>query len=422
MDYLYAFEQPFLVVTAVCSIILLYRILTRTRLLQKHLRKWEYRYKEVVEKASDMILLLNEQGDIIEANSAAGRFFKLKSERALLGKHFFSLIEDTDGSPLHWETFVSNLNATRYALEDFLNSNRLMSGVRSEDNDNVLDIVISLAEDTGKGIWSVFARDVTEQIHLAEEKNELSQQLNHSQRLESIGKLAGGVAHDFNNYLHAIQGHLDLIQYMYHVEDEEVTRHLDKIMEITDMASELTQQLLGFARKGKYKETIVTLNTLLEDTVELFMPKNYEGLNFSFTRSNDVGKLKGDYVQLQQIVLGILINSEYAIEKRGKERVLELCSMKADEVDVTLSPPPEIDISKEFYCVKVHDTGGGIDKDTLDHIFEPFFTTKRFGEGTGMGLSMAYGIALNHKGWIQVRSEVGVGTDAFIFLPALNDE
>ena len=423
MDFIYAIERPFLIFAAFCSIVLMFRILTRTRLLQKHLRRWEYRYKEVVEKASDMILLLNDRGDIIEANPAAGRIFQLDSERVLLGKHFFSLINDFDGNPIAWKTFVSNLNATRYTLEDFLNSNRLMCGVKDVENENILDIVISQAEDTGKRIWSVFARDITEQMRFAEERNELTQQLNHNQRLESIGKLAGGVAHDFNNYLHAIQGHLDLIRYMHPVEDEDVVRHLDKIMEISDMASELTQQLLGFARKGKYKEIIFSVNEMLSDTIELFMPKNYEGLNFLFERGEEIGKIKGDYVQLQQVVLSILINSVYAMEdKKSGTKKLVLSSMMADQLDIPLAPPLDVDMTRKFYCIKVSDCGVGIDKEILARIFEPFFTTKRFGEGTGMGLSMAYGIALNHKGWIQVRSDVGVGTDVLIFIPCLTDD
>ena len=420
MDLLYAIERPFLIFAAVCSIFLMFKILSRTRLLQKHLRKWEYRYREVVDKASDMILLLNEHGDIIEANPAAGRIFKLNKSRVLLGKHFFSLIEDSDGEAVAWKTFVSNLNATRYTLEDFLNANRLMCVVK--DNSNVLDIVISQAEDTGKGIWSVFARDVTEQVRFAEEKHELNLQLNHNQRLESIGLLAGGVAHDFNNHLHAIQGHLDLIRYMHPVDDEDVNRHLDKVMDITDMASELTKQLLGFARKGKYTETVFPLNALLTDTVHLFRPNNYEGLHFEFDGCESVGQLRGDYVQIQQVILSILINAEYAIEKKSGDTMrLTLSSHKADDVDVTLVPTSGVDISLEYFCIKISDNGIGIDSDTIKHIFEPFFTTKRFGEGTGMGLSMSYGIVMNHNGWIQVDSEVGVGTNVLIFLPAYHE-
>lgn len=416
MDFVQTIVGPFLVIAAIFTIILMFRILSRTRLLQKHLRKWEYRYKEVVEKASDMILLLNRDGDIIEANPAAARVFELDSERILLGKHFFSLIEYEDGKPTDWKDFVSNLNATRYALEDFLNSNRLLCSVK--EREKVLDIVISQAEDSGKNIWSVFARDVTEQIKFAKEKESLMQQLNHNQRLESIGKLAGGVAHDFNNYLHAIQGHLDLIKYMHPVENEDAMRHLDKIMDITDLASELTKQLLGFARKGKYQETIINLNKMLSDTIELFMPNNYEGLNFTFERCNEVESIKGDYVQIQQVVLSILINSIYAMDQKNiSDKKLTLSSLKAESVDVELVPPPDVSMDVELYCIKVSDNGVGIDSETLEHIFEPFFTTKRFGEGTGMGLSMAYGIALNHKGWIQVHSEVGVGTDVLIFLP-----
>jgi PAS domain S-box-containing protein len=409
----------FISIAAVFAIVLIVKVLLRTYSIQRELLALEYRYKEVVENASDMILLLNKDGDIIEANSAAARILGLEREDELIGQHFFSLINSDKFDKLSWNKFLNNLSATRYRIDDFLNSNRFVAFVADSPENVILDVVISYTNDQKLNIWSVFARDITKQHNLMKEKEQLMQQLNHQQRLESIGTLAGGVAHDFNNYLHAVQGHLELIKFTCKAEDDNVYRHIDKSLEIIFNASNLTKQLLGFARKGKYSESIIVLNDLLKSTVDLFLPNNYDNLTFKFTPGDRVADVNADYVQLQQVILSTLINSVQALEsKKSEELTLEMSSHTLDELEVTLNPPSDIKVSLPMYVIKVSDNGVGMDEETIEHIFEPFFTTKRFGEGTGMGMAMSYGIILNHNGWIQVDSKLGEGTSIYIFLPA----
>jgi signal transduction histidine kinase len=263
----------------------------------------------------------------------------------------------------------------------------------------------------------LLARDVTEETRLAKEKTKLAEQLAHSQRLEAVGKLAGGIAHDFNNYIHAILGHLDLVRMMFESEDDTVNKHLDKIGEISEQAGELTSKLLGFARKGKYQETMVDLNNLVQKSVDLFMPKSKKNLELEVKLAPEKMIVRGDSIQLQQVLLNLMLNAMDAMKDIKHPSHLELTVGKAVDCKIKLMPPsPDVDTGAVYY-ISVKDNGYGIDGDTMKHIFDPFFTTKPVGEGTGMGLAMVYGTVTNHHGWVQVQSKVDRGTEFFLFFP-----
>ncbi len=390
----------------------------KAQALEQNLREWEGRYRMVVENASDMILLLNQQGVILDANFAAVRIFELRSRDNLRGKIFPDMIFHIDGSPVKWGEYSRS-----FRIEDTTDGphiQRLLCHAKTKDSQVDLDIAISSIEVDEVAMMIVLGRDVTEQNRLAREKEELSAQLAHAQRLESVGKLAGGVAHDFNNYIHAILGHLDVITYIHKVDDKKVMRHLDKIIEISEQASKLTRELLGFARKGKYIRKTIRVNELMEHSIDLFMPNTQEGLDFSQEFSDREMYIKGDPVQLQQVLLNLLLNARDAMEESGEKNLM--LAVKTDSATnirtIKLTPPKELKAKAEdFVCIKVSDNGCGMDQDTINRIFEPFFTTKPYGKGTGMGLAMVYGTISNHNGWIQVESEAGKGTTFYIFLP-----
>jgi C4-dicarboxylate-specific signal transduction histidine kinase len=271
----------------------------------------------------------------------------------------------------------------------------------------------------------VYGQDITERTRLERERQEWQEQTFHWQRLESIGRLAGGIAHDFNNFLHAMQGHLDIIRYMHPVEDPDVNRHLDVIDSITEKAATLTKQLLGFARKGNYNESDIELETFIRSAVDLFMPASS-----AIPVNVDVNILaekkliiRGDPIQLQQALMNIMFNARDAMENVPEaKRKLIISLYEHDDSNTTdLRPPPEIADWKEYhYCViRVLDSGTGIGDDAINRLFEPFFTTKPVGKGTGMGLSMAYGILLAHKGWIQAENapEGGAAFSFFLRIP-----
>ena len=263
----------------------------------------------------------------------------------------------------------------------------------------------------------LLARDITEESKLAKEKVKLGEQLAHSQRLEAVGKLAGGIAHDFNNYIHAILGHLDLVRMMFETEDETVNKHLEKIGEISEQAGELTSKLLGFARKGKYQEHEVDLNELVEKAVDLFMPRSKKNLELKLGLRPEKMLIRGDSVQLQQVLLNLMLNAMDAMKDMPIRSKLRIVVDKASNCRIQLLPPSKDTDIDSFYVICVKDNGVGIDPDTMKHIFDPFFTTKPTGEGTGMGLAMVYGTITNHLGWVQVVSKINKGTKFYLFLP-----
>jgi signal transduction histidine kinase len=283
----------------------------------------------------------------------------------------------------------------------------------------VVEVAVSAIEREDVQIMIILGRNITEEVTLGREKELLSEQLAHSQRLEAVGRLAGGVAHDFNNYIHAIIGHLDVIRYIYKSEDEKINRRLDKICDISEQAGHLTGQLLGFARKGKFNVKEIDLRKLLQDSIDLFLPKSHRNLDFEYQVKDRPMLILGDSVQLQQAMLNLMLNAMDAMEQKGSTEML----MKVVADDATNSPlellPPDgkkVDPS-HFFCIIVQDNGTGMSKKTQQRIFEPFFTTKPYGKGTGMGLAMVYGTITNHGGWVQLESSENKGTAFYLFLP-----
>ena len=199
-----------------------------------------------------------------------------------------------------------------------------------------------------------------------------------------------------------------------------MSKHLDKITEISEQAGRLTEQLLGFARKGKYQETILDLSELIRKSTELFLPNSQKSLDLIVNVADGEMPIRGDKVQLQQVLINLLINARDAMENNGDKNMRLVVKVdSAEKFNVTLKPiGVKVKVHPEdYYCIMIEDNGSGMDKSTMLRIFEPFFTTKPIGKGTGMGLAMVYGTVSNHHGWVQVTSKVGKGTAFYVFLP-----
>ncbi len=392
---------------------------SKTQILERNLQESEGRYRLVIENASDMILLINRDGKILDANNTALTLFHLKNKKDIIGKSFHEMLTDTADFPFKIESYWDETIRKKVPGGNHIRTFQLH--VLSSDGRKIeLDVATNMIEVENVRALIVFGRDVTEQNRLNREKEELREELSHAQRLESVGQLAGGVAHDFNNYLHAIQGNLDILLYMHDVEDTKVVKHLSRISDITEQASKLTQQLLGFARKGKYREEILDLSNLMRETLDLFSPPSLGNVELVINISKAKMPVKGDAVQLKQVFLNILINARDALEsKSDKNAKISIDAGNAEAFLDKYFPPPEKEDMKvsSFYGVKIQDNGIGMDKETISRIYDPFFTTKPIGKGTGMGLAMAYGAISNHHGWIQVESSEGQGTTFYIFLP-----
>ena len=386
----------------------------KAKALERDLLEWEGRYRMVVENASEAIFLLDDSGHIIDANLAAVETMACKDINEVIGQELLHVLKDEQGDPV--KALVESSNPFGIEEEAKIIRFNAFIGTNSKTRKS-LNITLSALNFENEIMLLLLARDITEESKLAKEKVKLGEQLAHSQRLEAIGKLAGGIAHDFNNYIHAILGHLDLARMMFETEDEAVNKHLEKIGEISEQAGELTSKLLGFARKGKYQEQEIDLNELVEKAVDLFMPRSQKDLELKLGLRPEKMIIRGDSIQLQQVLLNLMLNAMDAMKAMPIRSKLRIVVDKASNCRIQLLPPSKDTDIDSFYVICIKDNGLGIDGDTMKHIFDPFFTTKPTGEGTGMGLAMVYGTITNHHGWVQVVSKINKGTKFYLFLP-----
>ncbi len=395
----------------------------KSKILEKSVKEWEDRFKLIMANASEIILILNSEGLIIDGNPAAAQMLKNSGTEDITGLNFLNMLRDESNLP------VAMNDLLKAASQQQVGAN-IFRAFLPDGNNKLRCLNLSLSEFMlqNEPVLIVMAQDLTLENQLANEKEQLSNQLAHSQRLEAIGKLAGGIAHDFNNHLHAIMGHIDLIKLFHRVEDDKISEHLNKIMKISEQSGLLTSQLLGFARKGKYVVDNQNLCTIIEQSMELFLPERSFDVSVSLKLPPFPLPTRGDRVQLQQAVLNLLFNAVDAVKGRPG-RAIEISAGLATDCHVRLMPPLIDQLPREIvpekYCfIRVKDNGIGMSEETMNKIFEPFFTTKPVGEGTGMGLSMVYGTVTNHHGWVQCDSRLNVGSSFYIFLPLrpLTDE
>lgn len=265
------------------------------------------------------------------------------------------------------------------------------STVRRDTHGNILE-------------FQTIIRDMTEQKHM-------QGQLLHAQKMESVGTLAGGIAHDFNNLLMGIQGHaslmsLDIDQDHLHFD------HLEGIEEMVKRGADLTRQLLGFARGGKYDVKPVDLNDLVFRSTQMF-GRTRKDIRISCSYQQDIWSADADRGQIEQVLLNLFLNASEAMPRGGD------LHLETENVSLTERYAESFNVeSGNFVKITVADTGKGMDEETRRRVFEPFFTTKEMGRGTGLGLASAYGIIKNHGGIIDVSSTEGTGTVFTIHLPA----
>jgi len=258
-------------------------------------------------------------------------------------------------------------------------------------------------------------REITERKVAEEEKRKLEGQLQMAQRLEAIGTLAGGIAHNFNNLLMGIQGNISLLLLDLHSADPKFKR-LENIEKLVKSGSKLTAQLLGYARKGRYEVRPISLNQLVLDVSETFVMARKE-IRFHQKLAEDLFCVIVDQNQIEQVLLNLYINAADAMSGSGD---LYLETMNVTHEDFSgkcYNPKPG-----NYVMFKIRDTGKGMDKKTVEHIFEPFFTTKDIDQGTGLGLASTYGIIKGHGGYIDVESELNQGTTFSIYLPASEEQ
>lgn len=248
-------------------------------------------------------------------------------------------------------------------------------------------------------------------------KRALEEQLRQAQKMEAIGQLAGGVAHDFNNLLTGITGYAQLVLNEL-PEDGPLAADLCRVIGVAERAAALTRQLLAFSRRQTLQFKVFDLNDLVENISKLLKRVIDEDIQVEFVPAPDLGSVRADPGQIEQVVLNLTVNARDAIQGGGKI-IIETSNVMLDEDYVRTHAGAR---AGPHVMLAVTDTGCGMDVDTLQQIFEPFFTTKKVGEGTGLGLATVYGIVKQHEGSIWAYSELGKGTSFKVYLPLVKEE
>jgi two-component system, cell cycle sensor histidine kinase and response regulator CckA len=249
------------------------------------------------------------------------------------------------------------------------------------------------------------------------ERKALELEMRHAQKMEAVGRLAGGIAHDFNNLLTVITGYSDLTLLSLDPNDP-LRSNLDEVNKACDRAAGLARHLLAFSRKQVLSPKVLNLNTTVSEMKKMMPPLIGEDIELVIELSPELGQVKADSGQIEQIIANLVVNARDAMPLGGE---LAITTSNVDLGDEIGHRYESVQPGR-YVLVTVSDTGHGMPPETMRHIFEPFFTTKEVGKGTGLGLSTVYGIVKQSGGYISVDSEVGQGTTFKIYLPQVDDE
>jgi PAS domain S-box-containing protein len=380
------------------ALLLHVRDITERRAAAAAVQSSEMLFRSVWENSVDGMRLTDESGVIIAVNKAYCKLVGMEAEQ-LEGELFTIIYPESENSKVlledHREHFRSRTANRKIQHQFTLHNGQMMA----------LEVTDSFIELHGQPLllFSLF-RDVTTQQRLEE-------QLRQSQKMEAIGQLAGGVAHDFNNILTVIHGHASLL--LSAELEESAARSAQQINQAAERAAALTRQLLTFSRRQLIQPRKLDMNKIVGNMTELLGRLLGEDVSLQLNYCQSPAIVQADVGMMEQVLLNLAVNARDAMPKGGTLSV-RIAIVDVDETHVQNHPEARIG---RFVCVSKSDTGCGIPPENLQRIFEPFFTTKEIGKGTGLGLATVYGIVKQHQGWIEVESTVGKGTTFRIYIP-----
>lgn len=372
--------------------------LTSEREMRRALQASEDRFQRFFEEAPLGIILVDRNGVIKDSNSAFALMFGVGIED-VEGRHFRDLLE------------LESQDVMRGAID------RIAGG-----EPNNAPVEVTLISNDKKIIAQMHGRKFREGgtvlhfINLNEQKA-LEVQFVQSQKMQAIGQLAGGIAHDFNNLLTAIIGFCDLLL-LRHKPGDPSFADIMQIKQNSNRAANLVRQLLAFSRQQTLRPRVQDITDILTEVSHLLRRLIGAGIELELAHGKDLGLVKVDEGQMEQVLINLAVNARDAMGTKGKLRIEteNFTNRKPKKVGTEETMPPG-----HWTLIKVTDTGTGIPTEILDRIFEPFFTTKEVGHGTGLGLATVYGIVRQTGGYLQVDSTVGVGTTFLIYLPRANE-
>ncbi len=367
----------------------------------------EARFRSLFENIHVTTLLIDpDTGAIIDANDAAASFYGWSKAQL----RSMNIAEINTFSPEKVKANMATTLAQGQAY--FLFQHRLADGSIKD-----VEVYAGQIQMADKSILCSIVHDVTQRKLDEKNRAQLEEQLRQSAKMEAVGRLAGGVAHDFNNMLSVILGYLGFLKEDFSA-NSEVMHSLTEIEKAAIRSKDITRQLLSFSRKQTIAPKPVDVNEAITETQKNLGRLMGEDIEFIFRPGANLGKILIDPSQIDQVLMNLAVNSRDAMPNGGKfiiETENRLLDAEYQRAHLEATPGP-------YVMLTVSDTGVGMDQDTTNHIFEPFFTTKEVGKGTGLGLATVFGIVQQNKGFINVYSEPGQGTTFRIYLPQLVED
>ena len=363
----------------------------------------ELRYRALLEEASDGIVVFEDDGRYVEANPSLCALLGYTREE-ILSKYAGELIDPADlaRDPIGWDALRAGL--VRIVERRFVRKDGSIVPVETKTRRMNDGRYLSIIRD-------ITARRQTEQALASLRERE--EQLRQAQKIEAIGRLAGGVAHDFNNVLTAIMGYTDLLLDDFR-DDDPRRQDLKEIKKAAERAAGLTRQLLAFSRKQVLQPVLLDVNAIIGGVDKLLRRLLGDEVEFTFVPEEGLPRVVADPGQLEQVLINLTVNARDAMPEGGRvtirTRAVEMSPQEAQQ----RAPMP----SGKYVTLAITDTGHGIQPEVLPHIFEPFFTTKPQGKGTGLGLATVYGIVKQSDGFVFAESVPGQGATFTVFLPA----
>jgi len=382
------------------------RNITRQKQAEEAILESEERFRALSEYSHNAICIIDEKARILWVNNRMLDLSGYTREQVLGADSFLAFLapESLEFVVNNYMKFVSGEPYEHYYQFYFIKA--------TGEKCLVEKYMTDCTDRKGKRNLMISMLDITEKKKAEIERQKLQEQLIHAQKMESVGRLAGGVAHDFNNMLGIILGSVEISMYNLQPSDR-VYKNLERIRRAAERSANLTRQLLAFARKQLVSPAVLDLNDTVDGMLKMLRRIIGEDIEMLWKPAPNLASVKMDPAQIDQIMANLLVNARDAIDGVGRV-IIETGNASFDEDYCALHKGF---IPGEYVMLSVSDTGCGMDRETLDNIFEPFFTTKELGKGTGLGLATVYGIVSQNNGFINVYSEPGSGTTFNIYLP-----